>query len=709
MRLYRGQRYLLIIFIVFVLSFFPPSRLLPFMQLQPAKGQVDIARIVVLKTSTVSFPVYEIALRFLDSQGYPVTDIPADLLQLHENGTPLSFTMHPVQGPLQVVFVFDAGAGVRASFKNKPRFQWMQDISTALLERLAEQDSVGVVVVSPQGVDVLQSLTQDKEVAAQHIREWSPSRERNFSAGLEGVRVAISELAQIDSPYPRMIVFFTAGIQVADDMEQAEQEVLRLAQQHDTTVYVVNLHHSGRVIGYQNLVEGSHGAIVPAEQWEELYQAFQPWRSQFVLQARSQTYEATRKLTVAVADRPETAVSWDVTLDIPPQPPLVSLELNEGMEHLIVKVEDQSVTPSIIPVQVNVQWQDPYPRKIQQVALMVNGQPYGTPQTNIEPLQPIVFQWKVQPDNDTAAFAVRVQDELGFVVETEKVLTLEIQRNQVGKQDILCRSLPAIPKIGTPIQSFLCGTLGMGFAELLIAALLGVVATVGFRKREQVKEMAVRVTEVIAQVTKTFGRRKPKARLVLVEGQDESGTVPPTIDLYGETTIGRDPKYADIVFNRPAISRLHCALHEDLNTGGWVVEDKESSNGTFLNGTRLEPLRGYPIKPDDILDIAPLYRGGIRFRFEVLEDAETMENSVLQTMTESLDNIDKTQELDITYSAEMPSSSPGQQPGNTPLAWEDFDLDEDLPEMLNTPANEQGHVPGQGEDDDEFDPSRADF
>ncbi len=49
-------------------------------------------------------------------------------------------------------------------------------------------------------------------------------------------------------------------------------------------------------------------------------------------------------------------------------------------------------------------------------------------------------------------------------------------------------------------------------------------------------------------------------------------------------TVGRAPR-ADFVVDAPLVSRLHCRL--TLRPEGLLVEDLESTNGTFVNGARV--------------------------------------------------------------------------------------------------------------------------
>ena len=52
-------------------------------------------------------------------------------------------------------------------------------------------------------------------------------------------------------------------------------------------------------------------------------------------------------------------------------------------------------------------------------------------------------------------------------------------------------------------------------------------------------------------------------------------------------TVGRAPR-ADFVVDAPLVSRLHCRL--TLQADGLLVEDLESTNGTFVNGERVTKL-----------------------------------------------------------------------------------------------------------------------
>ena len=67
------------------------------------------------------------------------------------------------------------------------------------------------------------------------------------------------------------------------------------------------------------------------------------------------------------------------------------------------------------------------------------------------------------------------------------------------------------------------------------------------------------------------------------------------------TIIGRSPR-CDVVLESRDVSRKHARIFQDP-FGRWLVEDLGSSNGTFINGKRIE---AYTALPDEPITIGPL-------------------------------------------------------------------------------------------------------
>lgn len=57
------------------------------------------------------------------------------------------------------------------------------------------------------------------------------------------------------------------------------------------------------------------------------------------------------------------------------------------------------------------------------------------------------------------------------------------------------------------------------------------------------------------------------------------------LSLGAKRTFGRGPQ-ADFVVDIPLISRVHC--HFSVSENGLVVEDLDSTNGTFVNNNRVQ-------------------------------------------------------------------------------------------------------------------------
>src|SRR6266851_3934284 len=70
----------------------------------------------------------------------------------------------------------------------------------------------------------------------------------------------------------------------------------------------------------------------------------------------------------------------------------------------------------------------------------------------------------------------------------------------------------------------------------------------------------------------------------------------------GHCLVGRESKRSDLLLNDEAVSRAHVIVRD--NDGELTVEDLSSSNGTYLDGKRLEPGQQYPLRIDQ-----PVYIG----------------------------------------------------------------------------------------------------
>lgn len=99
-----------------------------------------------------------------------------------------------------------------------------------------------------------------------------------------------------------------------------------------------------------------------------------------------------------------------------------------------------------------------------------------------------------------------------------------------------------------------------------------------------------------------------------IEGADPSSLAPEwshtILDPARALRIGRDPD-ATLVLSHSAVSRRHAEIVYD--NGRFILRDVGSRNGTFVNGERLVPQRGYVLQPRDQVRFGSL----LAFLFDV--------------------------------------------------------------------------------------------
>ena len=74
------------------------------------------------------------------------------------------------------------------------------------------------------------------------------------------------------------------------------------------------------------------------------------------------------------------------------------------------------------------------------------------------------------------------------------------------------------------------------------------------------------------------------------------------ITVHHGDTIGRDGVGGRILNQFSAISRHHATFK--YHNGRWLVRDENSTNGTYINETKLAPDKWYELKEKDILSIS---------------------------------------------------------------------------------------------------------
>jgi len=84
-----------------------------------------------------------------------------------------------------------------------------------------------------------------------------------------------------------------------------------------------------------------------------------------------------------------------------------------------------------------------------------------------------------------------------------------------------------------------------------------------------------------------------------------------TIEIKPNEIVGRNHKGAEYLSENLSISRKHCQFFYENNK--WYVEDLNSTNKTYLNSKKIEPLKKVEIKNSDELSLSK----SLKFKVEV--------------------------------------------------------------------------------------------
>lgn len=125
-------------------------------------------------------------------------------------------------------------------------------------------------------------------------------------------------------------------------------------------------------------------------------------------------------------------------------------------------------------------------------------------------------------------------------------------------------------------------------------------------------------------------------------------------------TVGRDP-VSDIILNDPEVSRQHARFTQ--TDAGYQVQDLGSTNGTFVNGQRLE---------SDPVDLQPGFTismgSGVTLLYDVVPTGDALDATIVDQS--SLDEMSGMDNLDEAMDAAVPDLPLFDDEPEVPADWE---------------------------------------
>lgn len=605
---------------------------------QSAVGQIAIKDI---SADPENFPAIAIKAVVMDSIGAPVSGLTNEMFSVTENGRDVNFEVSEVTAGFRTALVLDLGSWInnQAIQGTGPVREKIQELATQYIDVMKDDDLLEIIVVYENEAFIAQAFTNDKTKLREAVQDLNWSNE-NASSGFEGIERAISDLVDSPDDLYKRILFISPGIMTRDLFGKDEKDYAQELNTQAIPFYSVNIpwtRGKNYYSRFQYISEKTKGRFIDFFRETDQALLFDS------LDNRNTLYEFNYRSNNGVDLNRSTVVTYLGTSNVSDSRTYsidavligaanVELLINNGAP---VVLSSESQTGSA-PIHVVISGLGN--RAIKKVNFQVNGQDIGLLDETGQGTFTTTWSFPVSAfsvgTNEVFLEAI-VEDELGVIHRSSSALTVQVN----APSDALCRWLAGLPGLGTTLGTS-CINSGFTMAELLnvllVAALIAM-AVVLWTKRDKVvtvgKQIGVRVTNVVDRLTNRLRKLEPKARLIAIQGIPSGSRT--EFDLFGETPIGRSNEAAELIFDNEKVSRLHCVIHEG-HTGNWTIEDKESANGTYVNGKKLVPFVETDIETDALIELGPVEYGGIKFRFELVDKFSEKDN--LNSMSPEQDN-----------------------------------------------------------------------
>jgi hypothetical protein len=615
-------------------------------QVAPVFSQAIIQKVVITSVDYSQFPDISVRAQVVGENRTPVTNLNAEDLIVTEDGQVVDFSHQSIKIGTKVVVVLDLGAGIDHDGSTRiSQFEEMRTIVSNFLDTMDEKDGVELILVREDSTSVKQPLTNDKNALVDVVENLELEPTVRLSNGLDGVRRAFEDLKQASGvSTPVSVLFITPGIQSRYSGELTTyDEIDALLETQDIPIYTVLVGDETATNSLQNLVAKSRALFVrytSEDSPKSIFNLIEAQRWQYQVSYRSPSSSVEERELKISARTESGSPPYDIEkFSVLLEPPAVlSMMINNGDPITRTAPEyDSNLTDiPMTEAQIDVLFYFPdgyAQRTITRAELLIDGQPHDEPLLDLQGEENISFTWDLRTYTNKGKTTSRMQvvltDELGLQSTEEVQVLVEVfipdkpQPIIIGGTDI-CESLANVPYVGESLYEA-CNKWGITPAQMLnmaiaLAALI-MVAVIWFKRDTVVeagKGVGRRATDVVRRITKQLGIEgaKPKAYLETVKAPPDA-ELKDSYPIYGETPIGQNSQYADLIFDFPVVSGSHCKIH--LESHRWTIEDDQSANGTYLNGKRLTPFQTFPLKNGDTIELTPIERGGICFKFTLAE------------------------------------------------------------------------------------------
>jgi len=587
-------------------------------------SQGDVGYFDISDVKINDFPLVELQVAVRDTSGQSIDVLTGTDFRVLEDGVELPVvSIEPRNVGVRVVFVVDTGdgvlhTGVSLSMVYEHAKEYIQTFVAGRPWMIAGVDEVAVIVQEGDDSNLLSPMGDDPLTVNDALSGYTPPSDINFSRAPEygfftqaALEFGLDELlySPDDENKPKALVLFTPGAR-ADLAEVAERAInsgvpihVVMARPEEIKYWDEALRPLASVTG------GEFIALYEAGGLEPLFESIASQRGEYVITYRSasasrqmrqitlelhsggQIHNAHSQYTVAI-DAPQVEITF---------PSAGEVFSREGLEGHDTGAE---ADPTFIVVEAQVTWKDAYSRRLGQARLLADDITVSQSQVDEGWTK---LTWDIRSYQEEGQvpveLKVQVEDELGLQ-GTSPPITIAIEY------------IPPPPTGFKPSESILI-YISLGFA--VVAVGLGVYLVLNrSRVLPAIQQAGENIVDFVERVTGRRTAMVARACLIPLEGFDRLPSKP--YEIYGTTAIGRSRRHADLLFHigdeDSAISRLHCTILDEDDH--FAIRDEDSTNGTLVNDEKLSPLESLMLQDGDVIDIAPLERGGLRFLFQLV-------------------------------------------------------------------------------------------
>jgi hypothetical protein len=591
-------------------------------------AQDGIGSLIITTIDSSNFPSIQLQVLARDASGNVLQELGRDSLTIQENGNSQSIlSVEPVDAGFRLVIVLDPGDGsmnTGVTLTDLHRTA-LEDIRIFAIERpwmLSGVDEVTFMVQEGESTNIVVKNTSNPDVLLHDVESYIPPvgaaklspEQGDFTraalfAALKELRLSRSG----SQDRAEAIILYTPGMR-ADLVDVAEEAIsldipihIVLARPNMPTYWSEPLKPLAEVTG------GTFIATQEQSDPEVIFEILSHQRIQHLI-----TYETTlgtsgNREVILGATGGSTATT-EYTIDLlAPNIKIVS-PTEETITRKALPDDDNPVLaePTFITVTAEVEWVDDIPRPVSQARLLVDGISVAEGQMTDDRIQ---ISWDLRSYGSEVTTLIPLQveivDAFGFQVRSSPhTIAIRFTPSEEDAESLNKES----PVIRNDILLYALG----GFALLSVGLSLFLIFSRP-RFAPMLQEARVGLADFVERVTGKRTAMVVRAYLVPEEGFKKKPTK--SYELFGTTAIGRSKRHADLLLHvgeeDSPISRLHCTILDEDDH--FTIRDEDSSNGTYVNGKKLTPLEAIELKDGDIIEFAPLERGGLSFKFEIAE------------------------------------------------------------------------------------------